>query len=129
MSWRRAKVWKILGIVVLAAGMPMVKTWLKAKNLDNPDPADKSAVLIAPDTIRLPASVVQNLRVQTAKAERAIRPAGEEQKYNRLLVLNRTLAPDTDKLLIVKPRFAGEIEKIEEIVVLNATAPTEKRPI
>jgi cobalt-zinc-cadmium efflux system membrane fusion protein len=134
MSWWRAKVWKILGlvilgIVVLAAGMPMVKTWLKPKNHDNPDPADKSAVLIAPDTIRLPPSVVQNLRVQTAKAERAIRPAGQEQKYSRLLVLNGTLAPDTDKLLIVKPRFAGEIEKIEEIAEPGATPPTKKRPI
>src|SRR5258708_32778110 len=119
MSWWRAKVWKILGlvilgIVVLAAGMPMVKTWLKPKNHDNPDPADKSAVLIAPDTIRLPPSVVQNLRVQTAKAERAIRPAGQEQKYSRLRVLNGTLAPDTDKLLIVKPRVAGQVATIEE---------------
>jgi cobalt-zinc-cadmium efflux system membrane fusion protein len=134
MSRQRANILKllglvILGVVVLAAGMPMVKSWLKPKNHDTTDPAEKSAAWAAPDTIRLPASVVKQLGVQTAKAQKAIRPAEEEQKYSRLLVLNGTLGPDTDKLLVVKPRFAGEVEKIGDVPDAGASVPTKTHSI
>jgi cobalt-zinc-cadmium efflux system membrane fusion protein len=133
MTWRRAKVWKILGpvilvVVVLAAGTPMVKTWLKPKNPNATDTGNNHPALVGRDSIQLPVSLVKNLGVRTAKAEKAIRPAEEDQKYNRLLVLNGTLGPDTDKLLIVKPRFPGEVEKIGDVRE-PATTPTRFRPI
>jgi cobalt-zinc-cadmium efflux system membrane fusion protein len=119
-----------LGLIILAgiaaAAMPKVKEWIKADAKDKAaaEKQDKSVALdpTDPDTLRfvLPAAK-ETLGVRTTEVKKSTQP--------RLLELNGSLAPDTDKLLPVRSRFPGEVMEIGKVADRTAGNQTTQRDV
>jgi cobalt-zinc-cadmium efflux system membrane fusion protein len=116
---KRGLLWAIAaGVLTVLGGVFAVRAW-STDGQGNPGSQDSQAqqkaelVSSAPDTIFLPENVVKMLGVSLVEA----RSAGEP----RLLEMQGSLALDTNKLVRVHARFAGEV--IEIAAVADDEAP------
>ncbi len=126
---------KVIGLVVAlvvlvglsAAAMPRFKDWFKPDGghdqTGEKEVSNGSARLVAgrPDTIELPREVVERLGIRTAEVTVARR--------DRKLELSGSLAPDTDRLLPVRSRFAGEVVEVGQIPVRESGKRTRFRNV
>jgi cobalt-zinc-cadmium efflux system membrane fusion protein len=133
MSTRGFNALKVIGLVLLVlvlvgistAAMPRVKEWLKP-DTDQSGSSAKSQIATRwdadhPNTIQLPASVERQLGVRAAEITKATQ--------SRTLDLNGSVAPNTDLLYPVHPRFAGEVEEIGQVPDTDLAQPTRFRDL
>ena len=131
MKYRVTTPIKVIGLVVLglilvgisAAAMPRVKEWIKAEARDGAA-AEKNTSSVAladgdPNTIRFVIRKANDtLGVQTGLVKKA---------SPRILELNGSLGPDTDKLLPVRSRFPGESKIPDAPCRSPAAIPNRRR--
>jgi cobalt-zinc-cadmium efflux system membrane fusion protein len=119
---KRGLLWAIAAVVLsVSGGIYAVRAW-STDGQGNPgaegNQAEQKAELVnsAPDTIFLPENVVKMLGVSVVEARSGAEP--------RLLEMQGSLALDTNKLVRVHARFAGEV--IEIAAVADDEAPHAK---
>jgi cobalt-zinc-cadmium efflux system membrane fusion protein len=116
----------LIGVLLLSIAtvllLPHIKEWLHPTR-DETTAQDLvgSVELVGPDTLRLDSRVVQTLGVKT--------DAVQKVTQGQQLELAGSLAPDTDRLLPVRSRFAGEVVEIAETSPAIRDSLTSRRPL
>jgi cobalt-zinc-cadmium efflux system membrane fusion protein len=132
-KYRGSMVMRVLGLLLLVvalggislAAMPRVKDWLKPASPSAADNGAKAGFAdldpTQPWTIIVSADGAARLGIVTSNARKAT--------ISRSLQLSGSLAPDTDHLLPVRSRFAGEVVDIGPFADPNQAGPTRFRDV
>ena len=99
----------LLCVLIFVLSFPSLKEWWHARG-DTGGTADNPTIpaeLVGPNTLQLTSEVVKALNMGSVPVQKV--------EEGQVLELTGSLAPDTDHLLPLRSRFAGEVVEIGEV--------------
>lgn len=112
----------LVGAGAVALTLPGVRDWWRPRAEESTTEGGKVAAQLAgTDTLRLPAAVAESLGVRSVAAREVTR--------GQTLELSGSLSPDTDRLVPVRSRFAGEVIQVVEVEDPNPLTIPSHRPV